>query len=244
MQPPYNKSNTPMILRTTIVRLFSLGVAAVLAANTSGFSQETTPPAATLPVERAITDTQGRAMQVTVLSKDTGSIKVRRADGKEFDIALDKLSETDRAFLANAEVKKPHRIEFTGGLVTYGRHLIFRNKEGIIAIEINATPGKNTDVTDKCVYAIAYAIRHLNKTGEFVTIEKGTARDIVGAASRSNRTIACKFFKFDWSASGETEGHVYLKTLPEDTEFYSEQLETLEKFDSQIDPAKWVKLTK
>jgi len=240
-----------MTIASPIARLLSLATAAAIATN--GFAQDSpTPPAVTastatatmLPAPRTLTDTTGRKLEGIILSKDATSIKFRRPDGKEFDLPLANLSKADRAFVSNAEVKKPHRVEFTGGLVTYGRHLIFRNKEGIIAIEINATPGKNADETDKCVYAIAYTIRNLKKTGEFVTIEKGNARDIIGAASRSNRTIACKFLKIDWSASGETEGHVYLKTLPEDTEFYSEQLETLENIDTQIDPAKWVKLTK
>lgn len=61
----------------------------------------------TLPAEREITDTAGRKMTGTVLSKsdpnagvDTPSIKFRRAaDGKEFDIPLEKLSKADIGWL-------------------------------------------------------------------------------------------------------------------------------------------------
>ncbi len=55
--------------------------------------------AQTYPAERTITDTQGRSMEGTILSKTDVSIKFRRAsDGKEYDISLDKLSVIDRIY--------------------------------------------------------------------------------------------------------------------------------------------------
>ena len=56
---------------------------------------------ATFPADRAITDSQGRKMEVTLQSKTATSIKfVRKADGKEFDLPLEKLSVEDRTFIA------------------------------------------------------------------------------------------------------------------------------------------------
>ena len=72
---------------------------AVVIANI-GFAQNTLPATATLPVQRTLTAADGRKMDVTILSKDAASIKVRRADGKEFTLELTKLSADDQAFLA------------------------------------------------------------------------------------------------------------------------------------------------
>jgi len=60
----------------------------------------TTLTAQTLPAGRTITDTQGRSMDGTILSKTDAAIKFRRAsDGKEFEVPYDKLSVIDRISL-------------------------------------------------------------------------------------------------------------------------------------------------
>lgn len=65
------------------------------------------------PAIREITDSTGRKMQVTILSKTAESVKIRRtSDGKEFDFALDKLSEEDQQFVASAKAKKPKALMF------------------------------------------------------------------------------------------------------------------------------------
>ena len=56
---------------------------------------------AAFPADRSITDSQGRKMEGTLQSKTATSIKlVRKADGKEFDLPLEKLSIEDRTFIA------------------------------------------------------------------------------------------------------------------------------------------------
>lgn len=62
----------------------------------------------TMPANRTITDTQGRSMDGTIVSKSETSIKFRRtSDNKEFEIKLDTLSETDRAFIAGLIAEEP-----------------------------------------------------------------------------------------------------------------------------------------
>ena len=96
MKPPEN-----LTMKTLLHILLKLALA------TLGLAQ---PP--TLPVEREITDAQGRQMAGTVLTINGGSIKFRRAsDGKEFDIALDKLSVPDRMFL---NIDPPDALESQG----------------------------------------------------------------------------------------------------------------------------------
>jgi hypothetical protein len=56
---------------------------------------------AAFPADRSITDSQGRKMEVTLQSKTATSVKfVRKADGQEFDLPLEKLSVEDRTFIA------------------------------------------------------------------------------------------------------------------------------------------------
>jgi hypothetical protein len=82
----------------------------------AGFSQTPAPAPAplpktgtTLPVTRTLTSADGRTIDVTILSKSAMVIQAARADGKEFEITLDKLSDADKAFVAGlveAPVKK------------------------------------------------------------------------------------------------------------------------------------------
>ena len=96
-------------------------MAAGIAATTLGFCQtpsvkDAAPGVApvattgtTLPVARTLTSADGRTIDVTIVSKSATAIRAARADGKEFEIALDKLSDADKAFvegLVNAPVKK------------------------------------------------------------------------------------------------------------------------------------------
>lgn len=57
--------------------------------------------AATLPAQRAVTDSAGPKLEGTILSKDADSIQFRRtSDGKQFDLPLAKLSADDQTFIA------------------------------------------------------------------------------------------------------------------------------------------------
>jgi len=61
----------------------------------------------TMPVERTITDTQGRALEGTILSKTDTSISFqRKGNGTPVDIKLDMLSPEDQAFVATLVDKK------------------------------------------------------------------------------------------------------------------------------------------
>ena len=102
-----------MIIKSIITRTLSLAMAAAIA-TTAGFAQETPPPSATattLPVQRTLTDTTGRKIDVTITEKTATAIKAKRvSDGKEFSFELAKLSADDQAFVTGvvaAPVKKP-----------------------------------------------------------------------------------------------------------------------------------------
>lgn len=76
--------------------------------------------AADLPVERILTDSKGRKLEVVVLEKNEAEIKVRRkSDGKEFSLELANVSREDQDFLkAYSTRKEPDfslcNIEATG----------------------------------------------------------------------------------------------------------------------------------
>lgn len=105
-----------------ITSILSLCMVLAIGATIAGFSQvaptgaptgspTTAAVPTTLPVARTVTDTTGRKLEGTILSKDGTSIKFRRtSDGKEFDLTLDRLSTEDQAFIAGLvtpPVKKP-----------------------------------------------------------------------------------------------------------------------------------------
>lgn len=54
-----------------------------------------------LPVDRTLTDTQGRSITATIIGRQPDSITiVRHSDGKRFDLPLDRLSKPDREQVA------------------------------------------------------------------------------------------------------------------------------------------------
>jgi hypothetical protein len=105
-------------LKHPVSSILSLCVLAVCGATIAMYSQETgEKPAAvettgTMPATRTITDTKGRSMDGTIVSKTEDAIKFRRAtDNREFDIQLDTLSEADRTFIAGlAAGKEPEAL--------------------------------------------------------------------------------------------------------------------------------------
>jgi hypothetical protein len=94
-------------MKTTIALIVTL-----LASSLVGVSQEPSKPAPektsksaasanTLPAPRTITDTKGRAMEGVIVSKTDKAITFERSsDKKRFEIQLDTLSDTDKAFVA------------------------------------------------------------------------------------------------------------------------------------------------
>lgn len=61
-----------------------------------------TPLEPTFPIERAITDLQGRKLTVSILGKTGNDIFfTRQVDGKHFRLAISRLSPSDREFVRN-----------------------------------------------------------------------------------------------------------------------------------------------
>lgn len=93
----------------------SLAMAAMFA--TTAYAQVVaTPPtpatsdtgSTTLPVQRTLTDTGGRKIDVTITEKAATAIRVRRtSDGKDYDLPLAKLSADDQTFVASVESATP-----------------------------------------------------------------------------------------------------------------------------------------
>ena len=75
-------------------QLRAIALALVSLASVSQSQEPAKPPAerpdaVTLPAIREMTDSAGRKMQVTILSKNPESVKIRRtSDGKEFELPL------------------------------------------------------------------------------------------------------------------------------------------------------------
>ena len=209
-----------------------------------GSTGTVTPTGPTLPITHTLTSADGRKMEVTILSKSETAIKAKRADGKECEIALDKLSAADKAFVAMS--KNFDSIPFDGNTINYGRHIIIRVKNDIFAIETKGIPRTNPIKGDRCIYAIEYTIRSISKIGTAKKIISGVADE---NAKNPQPPIKCKFFTLLWSAGGDAAGCIYIKGQPDDMlpsglEYYSEQFATIENINSQIDPNKWVRVTK
>jgi hypothetical protein len=80
-----------------------------------------------LPAKREITDSSGRKMQVTILSRTADAIRIRRdGDGREYEIPITKLSDDDREFLHNQGqpgeiVTSKFQIDFNGAPIEVTR---------------------------------------------------------------------------------------------------------------------------
>lgn len=103
-------------LKHPVSSIPSLCMLVGMATTITMYSQETgEKPAAveataTMPVNRTITDTQGRSMDGTIVSKTDTAIKFRRTvDNKEFEIKIDTLSDADRTFIAGITAEEPKR---------------------------------------------------------------------------------------------------------------------------------------
>lgn len=87
------------VMKHTFLRRFGVLLIAALSHSAA--------PAAEFPVERILTDTTGRKLEVIVLDKDEAKIKVpRKSDGKEFSLDLATVSQEDQTFLKDYSIKK------------------------------------------------------------------------------------------------------------------------------------------
>ena len=216
----------------------------------------------TLPAERTLTSADGRQMPGTVMSMTDAGIKFRRAsDGREVVIPLAKLSDDDRTWLESRRaISKPIPLESNGrsNRVDYGRQILLRIKKKTYALEINGLikpddekAGKDrNEPKERTNYKISYKIHRINPEGVPELIKEDELDEVEYPA-----LIRCNYFKIKWSARNHTSGHIYLigntdreqpnssYGLPEESEYYSEQLATLDNLDEQIVPAKWVKVS-
>jgi len=69
-----------------------------------------------MPVGRTLTSADGRTIDVVITAKTATGIKAKKADGNEFEIRLDKLSDADKVFVANLvePAKKKPRVLYMG----------------------------------------------------------------------------------------------------------------------------------
>ena len=140
-----------------ITRILSLCVVAGIAATLASFSQTSEPTGAvaptaqTMPVARTLTSSDGRAIDVTILSKSDTAIKAKKADGKEFEIALDKLSDADKAFVAGLTAQEARKTSVlilvdSGSIETYRHHraaTLLRNNG--FDVTIGVCPRRNAE---------------------------------------------------------------------------------------------------
>ena len=164
-----------------ITSILSLCLVAGIAATIAGFSQaptETTgaiptasitaPAGTTLPVSRTLTSADGRTIDVTILSKSPTAIKAARTDGKSFEIALDKLSEADRAFVAGLTNPDPNAVKKPTVLVVVDRG--YKYPEYVEFIDWLKT--ENMEVTIGLFYDRDYKMDTHLKTSEIPNTEK------------------------------------------------------------------------
>jgi hypothetical protein len=87
-----------------VTSMASLAMVCIAALPIAGFSQSQDQP----PVQRVLTDTAGRKIEATILSKtETGVKFTRNRDGKEFELPIRNLSAEDQRFLKGLGLGKP-----------------------------------------------------------------------------------------------------------------------------------------
>lgn len=101
-----------------------------------------------LPVDRTLTDTQGRSITATIIGRQSDSITiVRHSDGKRFDLPLDRLSPPDREQVAKlpltpAPAEPVGRNPEPGGIVKLRKGALKELDREIedISTQLNQTP--------------------------------------------------------------------------------------------------------
>jgi hypothetical protein len=157
-----------------ITSILSLCVVAGIAATLASFSQTSEPTVAptiaialtaqTMPVARTLTSADGRTIEVTILSKSDTAIKAKKADGKEFEIALDKLSDADKAFVAGLTSPPVKQLR----VLLIGKDPTLQEKLKKAEFEI-VGPSEYKEVTDK---------NGVKKSSTIIYLEKMTDADL------------------------------------------------------------------
>lgn len=246
-----------------IIRIFrSLLIASTLFLPATLASESAT--GTTLPATRTLTSADGRTIDVVIVSKTPTSIKAKKADGKEFEISFDKLSDADKAFVAGLgeapvdkllEAKKlpttpipfqksnPNDSSSSFEL-NYGYHAFIRLGEEIYAIKTEIAPDYNPSESNR-PYAITYEITKFKKgAAKGRIIESGKADD----SKRGGNAIDCRDFQIRWGPdnkergglgfTGHRNGSFYVGGVPSGTEYYNQQLRNLDSI-ANLDPNGW-----
>ncbi len=87
---------------TMVCVLAGLAATAITYAQTNDapVTQDAATAGNVMPVKHTLTSADGRTIEVVITAKTATGIKAKKADGKDFELTLDKLSDTDRAFVA------------------------------------------------------------------------------------------------------------------------------------------------
>jgi hypothetical protein len=250
-------------MKHQIVRIFHLlclATALVLPASLAAESVNEN----TLPAARTLKSVDGRTIDVVIVSKSATAIKAKKADGKEFEITLDKLSDADKAFVAglgeapvdkSSEAKKlpttpipfqksnPNDHVSSFGL-NYGYHAFIRVGEEIYAIKTEIARDYDPSVSHR-PYAITYEITKFKKAAaKGRIIESGKADD----SKTGDNAIDCRDFQIRWGPSdkergglnftGYRNGSFSVGGVPSGTEYYNQQFPNLDSI-ANLDPNGW-----
>lgn len=218
----------------------------------------------TLPATRTLKSVDGRTIDVVIVSKSPTAIKAKRANGKEFEIALDKLSDADRAFVAGlgealvdkpSEAKKlpttpipfqksnPNDHVSSFGL-NYGYYAFIRVGEEIYAIKTEIAPDYNPSESNR-PNAIIYEITKFRKgASKGRIIESGKADH----SKKTNNAIDYRDFQLHWDPDnkergglgfiGYKDGPFHVGGAPSKSEYYTQQLPNLDSI-ANLDPNSW-----
>jgi hypothetical protein len=250
-------------MKHQIVRIFHLlclATALVLPASLAAESVNEN----TLPAARTLKSVDGRTIDVVIVSKSATAIKAKKADGKEFEITLDKLSDADKAFVAglgeapvdkSSEAKKlpttpipfqksnPNDHASSFGL-NYGYHAFIRVGEEIYAIKTEIARDYDPSESNR-PYAITYEITKFKKAAaKGRIIESGKADD----SKTGDNAIDCRDFQIRWGPSdkerggldftGYRNGSFSVGGVPSGTEYYNQQFPNLDSI-ANLDPNGW-----
>ena len=249
-------------LKRPVSSILSLCVVAGIAATIASFSQTSeptvavTPTAQTMPVARTLTSADGRTIDVVITAKTATAIVVKKADNKEFEIALDKLSAADKAFVAELAAHPTlspipfEKLKGYGWRFNYGNHILIRVKDQIFAFKADGIPSQKPIVYkgDNCIYAIKYKVVKFAKGPTGKTI---VSKTVDAEGHPINCVIDFSEFKILWSPGGSTTGSLTFSKQtfgrstkvgpPPETEYYNQQLPTLDSVAS-LDPKGWLPL--
>jgi len=113
--------------------------------------------------------------------------------------------------------------------VTYGKYFLFRTNGHTYAIQITLA-GKPEEG------AINYIVRRRGDGGDFAAFAEGRTDD----KHAGSGWLKTEDFKLEWSWNIPTAGWLYIGRLPKGTEFYNEQVESLEVKQGSLDAKRWV----